>query len=469
MVAEFWTLSKRINSTKRPQSEGKKVNFVYKDANDLHNPILEVMTDVTQYNYAQIGNIYFFIESIEVEAKNIWLVHLKIDLLATYKEDVQKTSAMVVYSSSYRNKNIIDDRIIPLPSYDVAETTFYPNNISIAGTYFIRTMGKQIDVESGYNCGLTPVYMMTASNLKSFIEGVTVDGVFEAVKDYFTSAMDGFIECYWLPFNVLGNYATGEVCDVKVGGATISCGAYVVTNVLANFRTVTEELTIPWHYDDFRNNEPYTAIFFFTPWTGLIKLNVSDLYGYSKIVVEYALDIFNGDITFNLKAGSRIIATISGNTKINLPLSQATINVSGMIAGGVATAGGVAHAGIASAFMKNPKTAIAAGIATAVAGMFGGISSAAQNEVVSKGNMSGTVNAVTFMGNTPCAIYVVSQDTIVDPINNASIIGYPLGAVRSLDGLSGFVQTNGASISAPTYQSEIISINNLLDGGVYIE
>lgn len=469
MVVEFWTFSKRHNSTKRPTSQSHSVGFVYKDTTDLHNPLLEVKVDVQAYNYAKIGNTYFYVESINTVTRNVWQVQLKIDLLATYKSNIQNGAAMVLYSASLRNENIIDDRIIPLPTYTTNQTSFYPDNISIGGTYFVRAMGKKIDVDDGYNCGLTPVYMMDRTALKSFIDGVTVDNVWDSVKDYFTNAMDGFIECYWLPFDVLGNYATGEVSYVKVGGASIPCGAYVVTNVLSNFTPVSEEVEIPWVYDDFRNNEPYTALYFFTPWTGVIKLNASDFYGLNKMTVSYALDIFNGDLTFNLKAGTRIIATISGNAKINLPLSQATINVSGMIAGGVATAGGVGYAGAAALFMKTPKMAIASGVATAVAGLFGGISSAAQNQVVSKGNMSGTVNAVTFMGNTPCAIYVVAQDVIVDPINNASIIGYPLGAVSPLNRCSGFVQTSGASISAPAYESEVMAINKLLDGGVYIE
>lgn len=469
MVVEFWTFSKRHNSTKRPTSQSHSVGFVYKDTTDLHNPLLEVKVDVQAYNYAKIGNTYFYVESINTVTRNVWQVQLKIDLLATYKSNIQNGAAMVLYSASLRNENIIDDRIIPLPTYTTNQTSFYPDNISIGGTYFVRVMGKKIDVDDGYNCGLTPVYMMDRNALKSFIDGVTVDNVWDSVKDHFTNAMDGFIECYWLPFYVLGNYATGEVSDVKVGGASIPCGAYVVTNVLSNFTPVSEEVEIPWVYDDFRNNEPYTALYFFTPWTGVIKLNASDFYGLNKMTVSYALDIFNGDLTFNVKAGTRIIATISGNAKINLPLSQATINVSGMIAGGVATAGGVGYAGAAALFMKTPKMAIASGVATAVAGLFGGISSAAQNQVVSKGNMSGTVNAVTFMGNTPCAIYVVAQDVIVDPINNASIIGYPLGAVSPLNRFSGFVQTSGASISAPAYESEVMAINKLLDGGVYIE
>lgn len=468
MVAKFYSFSKRRNSTKRP-TEGKDVTFVYKDSTDLHNPIIDVTTDVSDYNYAKIGDIYFFVNSMQTIAKNLWRVGLTIDLLATYKADIQNTASMVMYSSSVRNPHIIDDRIITLPTYNTTMSTFYPDHISVGGTYFVRVMGKEVPFSDVYNSGLTPVYMMSSDSLKRFIEGVTVDGVFESIKNYFTNAMDGFIECYWLPFSVNNNYANGTLCTVSVGGASIDCGAIAITNNLSNFSKRTKEITIPWQYDDFRNNEPYSALYFYTPWSGLIKLNASDFYGYEKITVDYALDIFNGDITFNLKVGDRVISTICGNAKINLPLSQITVNASGVISGAVASVGGVAYAGMASKFMKSPKMAIATGIATSIGGMFSAFSSASQNEVASKGNMSGTVNANTLMGTTPCALYVVAQNTLVDPINNASIVGYPLGAVRSLNGLDGFVQTTGASVSAKAYESEISRINNLLDGGVYIE
>ena len=42
-------------------------------------------------------------------------------------------------------------------------------------------------------------------------------------------------------------------------------------------------------------------------------------------------------------------------------------------------------------------------------------------------------------------------------------------AQKALSGLTGFVQTKCASVSAPFYQGILDEVNAALDGGVYIE
>ena len=65
-------------------------------------------------------------------------------------------------------------------------------------------------------------------------------------------------------------------------------------------------------------------------------------------------------------------------------------------------------------------------------------------------------------------IVCIAHNTAVEPDSVAETMGRPCQKVRQINGLTGYVQTRNASVA--TGNSDITQqINNLLDGGVYIE
>ena len=66
-------------------------------------------------------------------------------------------------------------------------------------------------------------------------------------------------------------------------------------------------------------------------------------------------------------------------------------------------------------------------------------------------------------------IFEVTHDTTVAPDSVTASIGTPAMAQKALSGLSGYVQTKAASVSAPFYGGIIEEVNAALDGGVFIE
>ena len=74
------------------------------------------------------------------------------------------------------------------------------------------------------------------------------------------------------------------------------------------------------------------------------------------------------------------------------------------------------------------------------------------------------------IGSDWTKIYMVSicHNTTVEPSTVAVSIGRPLNAVRTLSSLSGYVQTEDASVSADNDEMSD-QINTLLDGGVFLE
>ena len=109
--------------------------------------------------------------------------------------------------------------------------------------------------------------------------------------------------------------------------------------------------------------------------------------------------------------------------------------------------------------------------------MFGAISSATgavmssfQRNVGNVGNAGGLSPVLASIGSDWRNVYMVSicHNTTVDPSTVAAAIGRPLNAVRTLSSLSGYVQTEDASVSADNDEMSD-QINTLLDGGVFLE
>jgi hypothetical protein len=66
-------------------------------------------------------------------------------------------------------------------------------------------------------------------------------------------------------------------------------------------------------------------------------------------------------------------------------------------------------------------------------------------------------------------MWVVSKETYVTPSNLTSVVGSPCGRVLPLSECVGYTKTVDASIAITGHKYEMDRINNLLDGGVYIE
>ena len=65
--------------------------------------------------------------------------------------------------------------------------------------------------------------------------------------------------------------------------------------------------------------------------------------------------------------------------------------------------------------------------------------------------------------------YTIFHDTTVGPHTVAAVEGEPHNGVMSLSGISGYVQTAAASVAGTMTDTEREQINQMLDGGIYIE
>ena len=71
--------------------------------------------------------------------------------------------------------------------------------------------------------------------------------------------------------------------------------------------------------------------------------------------------------------------------------------------------------------------------------------------------------------STEILLTVKEYASRIEPSNLNQLAGRPCNKVRSLTGLSGYVQTAGFSVDVSALSSIRDEINNLMDNGVYIE
>lgn len=440
------------------------MTFVYKDSTDLHNPTIEVSTDITSYNYAKIGNIYFFVESIYTLANRMWSVKLKIDLLASYKEHILATKAQVIFSSSLYDLDIIDNRIISTGKYERQAST----------ANFIGTLANQNTVPSGtfaitalsntstWATGTTTTYFMSYQQMQVFARELVDATAWEAIKQFFQNPMDAIVECYYIPLDIsnfisLSNDGTVQIANYDFPTATAKKA--LATNMAV--KSFTTQVEIPWIYDDFRRLSPYTELTLFVPFCGTKAISPEMVYNIDAIFIDYSVDVSTGNIQAIAYNKEEVLEEFSGNCKVILPIGQTQSRVESAVGlvGGIATA----ITGFATA---NPIAGVS-GIAYALSSV------ATPTNTKTMGSMGGSVLGAVIGNETKrwqtFRLSITSRKTADEPSNIRASIGNALNKVVTLSSLSGYVQTKDVSISVPTYENEILTLNNLLNGGVFIE
>lgn len=142
----FYNLSKRLNSTARPATDGTKYECVLKDNTSILSPVLRLrLSSKPDYNYFKMDNRYYWITDITSLANDLWQISGQVDVLATFKGHIQATSAFVLYDST-PNTQLPDNRLAIETDCDTYTATasmpwYYTTGTD--GTYLIATTGEK--------------------------------------------------------------------------------------------------------------------------------------------------------------------------------------------------------------------------------------------------------------------------------------------------------------------------------------
>ena len=483
-TAYFYTTAKRHNSTAVPTG-GTSIDVQLKGGSDLLDPVLTLnMSGAPTYSMFLYAGRYYFVTGIKSVRQNLWEISGHVDVLSTWKANIQATSPYVAYYT-HNNTEISDKRLstkttksaqIQTGAFDVLGNgtgTNFAVALNVVGddacvTYITdQTTARELlnNLDDWFDN--TGSYTTDGSGiLDSSDPGFSWGSVEDAIRSFFDEtvyfwkqwfatgkASDNIRSAYILPLPVsaIGGYTD----QIKLGKYDTHKNATRINDrIFADGATVT----IPWQATDWRRNAPYHELFLYIPYIGLVTLSPSDLIGDSSLNVSVSIDIPSGDAVFTVYTGTnRFIGQYTTNMAAAFAIGTSNIPpasmVNSIVQSGVEVGAAVATGG-ASAVIG----ASAGGIAN-----MGNILSGMPTSIGS--NMGGAVLGVT--DNIVC--YSIFHDTTVTPGSVSAEKGTPYNGVLALSGVSGYLQTVGASVAGSMTDTERQEINRLMDGGIFIE
>lgn len=457
-----------MNSTKRPDDSTAlekdlviKANFGFENQNQSTkcskiNPSF-FMGDINTYTYIKAWNMYYFIDSIEFDINGAQYITCTLDVLATWKDQILAHSAFVVYSSSDYSPLLVDTRIPRLNSVReyVSEQYNTPFSDDIDNKYDLLWISGQ----NGVKC-----YSCNADTVIAGLYDQATQSLIDNLCESWSDAQSCILYCrtYCLdadPGSYVENIVIGKV-DTGVQGVLVN------DKQLCLRSSDNIHILVGGSYTDFRRYE-FTTMTLYLPYVGTVALNVSDFVdtptSQGHVNVDYVCFLGSGTIVYKVyNDDGKVIGTYNGVAGRAKPVSI----VSPFNGLGVITSGGTALGGAAAAALATGPVGMVAGIGAAIAGVAGMFSALEEQSVSNVGSCDGSASELL---TASISLTVKEYASRIEPDNLTELAGRPCHKVRSLTGLSGYVQTAGFSADIDTLQNVIEEINTLMDSGVYIE
>ena len=456
-IVFYPSFNKRQNSTKIPTDGGQSFSGEMVEPFDMTAPTLRFSfpAGFAPYSYGfcfinSLGGRYYHVTEWTYES-GFWIASLVCDVLASFRDDIFNTSGFVIYSASNYNQLVPDARLstyaTPVHSQQVANLS---PGIWGGGCYAVTVLGKG---------GGTQTYVLSYSALGDLIDAMSIADATEfqdQMQQLFAGAsINAILTACWIPFDI--NTAGGENPDTTIYIANWNSGVAAKYAAL----TVQAKATIPLNFggaDDFRKSSMYLSAELWLPFIGKTALPIDEISGSTSLEIAYTFDVSTANFIAIVSGNNGGRFSYSGKFGHTIPISAISVNpLQGAIDTATAAAS-VAHlnfgGAVSSAFDAFQNFSFP------TASTVGNVDSKALI-----GGFNSTYNAF-FAGQVVLDWYLTS--TVTTPQEVAPVIGYPLGQVRRIGSLSGYVQTVQASVAAGL-ESENVQINTLLDGGVYLE
>lgn len=485
---DLYNINKKPNSIARPVASNIVSHRVYanclaKDDSSILAPVVlikENMMNLVKYNYAYIQDWqrYFYIDDIVLIEGGLCELHLRTDVLATYRNDIRNSSQYVMRASSYYDGDIID-KFYPIKTgitgqannlYHTVKSVTKNLNYSL---YFDKdnTDGEFVIGVIGSNDSGITYYALSYLGFKSLLSNLMtyapsdMNDVSTGIAKALADPLQYLTTCFWLPSTCVSasDYASRTL---KFGDypITVSC-AILPADPIEHLRTAGLITSHPQQSDRgmYLRTSPYSQyILHFNPF-GMFNLDGVKLCNsnYNAIACDWYVDCTTGSaelFVYPAKQTGTSIDTVTEYTDILLlhcviqdyavpiQLTQLTVNA-------LETAGD--YAGVFSSLLHLD-----------FKGMFENVSSAIQSQNPSPSTKGTAGSFLSYRTVDPCLFCQFTE--LVD--EDLDKIGRPLCKTMTLSSLSGYVQTANASISATgAIQAENEMIESMMNAGIFIE
>lgn len=479
----FGNVQKRTNSTKAfdytalPDKE--KCDF--KQTTSMEHPVIYVTLNSInispQWNYCQCEETatFYWITDISIGVRgrgtaNIWTFTLEIDPLATYRDEILKTKAYILYGfnedASGATYRLQDTRqaVARHPAISTASADITGGLISTTtGKYILSAVGK------GGLCS----YMLDAGDLKKLLSTIskTWAAATKAMVDW-KIALPQFMNrfcfgdtatscirsCIWLPIDIPG---AGRATEITLGQFETGVSGRIIT-ASSNFTRHTD-IAIPWPAEDWKRMN--CQIQLYVPNVGIVGIPVDQCNGAASVGIDWCLCCIDGSVTVRVTAGSYECFVGSTNIASSYGIGTSNLSVGNMLSGASQALGGALEfGGGIQAAMAASGVPIPGHISQGILGTASGIRQAIQPINQTVGTIAGASQTLLPTDAKLVLLYYPP----IDDAGFQGLYGHPV--MRVATPAMGYCQTNGFSCQPLNAKpDEIAYINAAMDSGVFIE
>lgn len=468
MTVTFYSgFSKRINSTKQPSGGTAKTVLLKENTSEMH-PAFVLSTVDWGWNYASWGGRYYYVNDIVSEGNNLFRVECELDVMATFKAQIGAYTTLISRADSEYSGEVLDSiypaKSNPYTLYTSATSAGLFTTNRNSGTVLMGVMGgtglKFLIMSKAQFDNLCFILFpaLTQNPVQWFNSSVT-----EALVGGLNTIMNAIVSLKWLPIDVsvaqaqlgltaLSSFYIGPLSITLSGSASvyeltgntvISITAKQITFPDRNWSGITQR-------GDWLYMQPFANYTLKAPPFGAIAIDGSYLIP-SQLTVQATVraEIISGNAQLFLTyydSGFKNIGTYNANISYDIKAGGSSVNMGGVLSG--------------------TASAVVAYARKDYAGVAGSIASSAESLLPQPAYIGGGISGGTPDMNSPW----YAEATYFDPIEeNRTELGRPLGRVKQIGTLAGYVQTAKAQLALAGHESEMQKVNATLNSGFFYE
>ena len=461
----FYTLSKRDNSTKQPIGTGDEQNCILKDGCGILNPTIKLdigrASDPAAYNYAYIPefNRYYFIEEWYFE-NALWTASMRVDVLATYKSAIGSASLYVLRAYGDYDGSIIDNLYPTKTGCTFDKDNSVSNPWNTTGLFVVGIVTQDAAF------GSMDYYVMTAAELRTMCLALTdpttiIDSTYDfdlmdasaGLQLSLVDPMQYIKTCVMLPVSVgdITNLGTAGTINVYRWPAGTGQKVYPTSRI---YKSLT--FTIKKHPDatsrgSFLNSAPYTNVTLTIPPFGCIDIDSSVTCNATYLYVDIEVDPITGKGILIIKCNDIILNRIEAQIGVPISLSSVTRDYIGAASSALGTIGGL----VGGAMSGNIGGAI---------GSLAGIGNSIES-LMPRANTIGTTGAFAALHGDVRLDFQFFRPVNDDRVHN----GRPLCQMKTLSSLSGYMLIQDGDVETSGTATEDAKVRAYLEGGFYYE
>ena len=491
----YSSFKKKENSTKQPiGTADKTLSGVLKQPCSIMYPVVQIErlpsdANPCAYTYASIALFqrYYFITDW-IWSNGLWEVHMKEDVLASFKTDIGAETEYVLRTDSTTNFNgDITDTAYPATTDIITNSTqltsVFITDVSL-GCYVVGI----ISGGATNAIGAISYYAMTASEFGSLknrlfsddnleIMGIIDSSGTELVTDLSQEVLKTMynpyqyiVSCMWFPFAVSAIPGISYTVGIKIGWWNYpSLSGYLLST--QTFTMGSEVFPITAHPQATRGNylnfAPYTRRTLIGRF-GTVAVDNTCFEVGDNIGIEYMVDVISGQCCARIMVRhtnggvtiGKVIAERNFLLGVPIQIAQVGTDYLGTAVQAVGAVGGAIGGAVSGFASGGIAGAVGGMISSALSGIYNTIDSAMPQ--VETGGQNGSFLAVNNITYCLEQFYQIVDEDIHHK-------GRPLCELKRLDTLSGFIMCAEGEIDLSCFDDERKEIVRYLTSGFFME